>query len=245
MLQRFDHQQPSAFGEHKTLSIGVKRAAGRGRAVVASRKGFHVLERRQTHPRDRRFGAAGDHQISLAHPDASQRIAHRVGRRGTGGRDGVIGTFETVADRNVSARGVDHHFGDGEWRNAVGAFGQQPLDLLLDLVEPADARAQDDAAAKRVKRLEIQSSLLNRLGGGVNGKLRETIEPLDLASFNDPFEAEIRDVPPKMDLVMGGVQNRKIMDAAVPIDEPLPKCVQFAGQRSDNAHPGDDNAAGG
>ena len=93
----------------------------------------------------RRFGAAGDHHVGIVVLNGLQRVAHGVGGAGAGGGHGIVRSAQTIVDGNVAAGGVDHQLGNREGRNLVGAFVQQAFDLRLDLVQAADAGAQDDA----------------------------------------------------------------------------------------------------
>ena len=80
--------------------------------------------------------------VLKASPMALVALAQAVGHR-------VVRAAQPVLDREVAAGGVEHQLGDGEGRDPVRPLVQQPLDLDLDLLQAADARAEDHAAAER------------------------------------------------------------------------------------------------
>ena len=67
-------------------------------------------------------------------------------------------------------------FGTRNAETRSGPLCQQLRELLLDLVQPTDAGANDHAAAEQIFFGEIQPALADRIGAGDEGKLREAID---------------------------------------------------------------------
>ena len=90
-----------------------------------------------------------------------------------------FGPRKPVLNRDVAAGGVDHQLGNGEGRNAVGTFLEQPRVLLFDLVQAADARAEN--ARRSGRGLPWRSRCRSRRTASMrrdHGELREAIDPL-------------------------------------------------------------------
>ena len=106
--------------------------------------------------RDGGLAAAGDHHVGVVVLDGLEGVADGVGGAGAGGRPRRVRAAQPELDRNLPAGRVGHQLGDGEGRDLVRAFLEQPGVLDLDLLQAADARAEDHAAAERVFLGEIE-----------------------------------------------------------------------------------------
>src|SRR5581483_8077349 len=104
----------------------------------------------EAHRRDGRLRAARDHDVGVVVLDGTQGVADGVAGRGAGGRDGRVGAAQPEVDRNVPRSGVGDHLGDDERTDPPGTVLEVTAVLLLELVEPADAAADDAAAAVRI-----------------------------------------------------------------------------------------------
>ena len=106
-----------------------------------------------------------------------QGVADGVGGRGAGGGDGRVRPAQAEVDRDVAGGGVGHHLGDDEGADLAGAAFDVAGVLLLELVEAADAAADDDAAAVRVFLGEVEAAVLDGVHGGDHGELGEAVQP--------------------------------------------------------------------
>ena len=78
---------------------------------------------------------------------SSARLADRVRAGGTGRDDCVVGAAEAELDRDLPARRVDEDVGEEGRGDAVGPALAQDVVLAHQLVEAADAVADDHADA--------------------------------------------------------------------------------------------------
>ena len=76
-------------------------------------------------------------------------------------------------------------------RDLVGPFVQQPVVLGLDLIQPADARADHDAAAEGVFLGEVDARVADRVDAGHHGELGEAVEPLVVTLVDVAFRGPI------------------------------------------------------
>jgi hypothetical protein len=70
--------------------------------------------------------------------------------------------------------------------------------LLLDLLDPADPRADDGAGAVRVFFGEIDAAVLDRLDGPRDGELAEAVHPLGFPPVNVLRDVEVLDLAAEM-----------------------------------------------
>ncbi len=78
MLQRFQNQHAASFAHHKAVALGVKRAAGVFRVVVAGGHRPRGAERANPHGHNRRLRTARNHHIRIAVNNRPHRLTHRV-----------------------------------------------------------------------------------------------------------------------------------------------------------------------
>ena len=134
-------------------------------------------------------------------------VADGVGGAGAGGGDGRVRAAQAVLDRDVAAGRVDHQLGNREGRDLVRALVEQPRMLRFDFVQPADAGAENDAAAKRIFLREIEARVAHRVDAGHQGELREAIEPLLVLGGDIVAGRPIVDFAAEADFVLRGVEQ--------------------------------------
>ena len=232
---------PGAFAEHETVAIGVERSTGGGRIVVAFGQGPHVGEAADAHRGDGRFRAARDHHVGVVVLDRLEGIADGVGGAGAGRGHGVVGSADAELDRDVAAGGVEHQLGNGEGRDTFGTLAQQPLHLSLDLLQSADARAQDHAAAEGVFGGKVQAGVIHRIDGGHQRELREAVDPLHFLVGDVVDRIPVVDVAAKLDLERRRVEQPQRMNPAFARQHALPEVVDLTTQRRDDTQTGYDH----
>ena len=98
-------------------------------------------------PADRRFGAAREHHVGIAKPDQPRGIADGV-RAGGAGRDhGMVRAFEPMLDRHIAGGEIDQAAWNEERAHPPRALLGEEQRSLLDALQAADARADQDAGA--------------------------------------------------------------------------------------------------
>ena len=121
-----------------------------------------------------------------------------------------------------------------------GPFSIQLEAALFDLVQAADAAADDHAAAEGIFLGEIEARILHRLPAGDHRKLREPVEPLDLFLLGEAvglgdeggrpvFRSPVVHVAAELHLEAVGIENAQRMNAALPSQEALPEIFDLAG----------------
>ena len=153
----FEDEYARALAAYKAVAVLVQGATGVGRVVVAGGKRLHGGEPADAQGCDGGLGAAGDHGVGVAALDDAKGIADGVGRRGAGGRGGLVGAARAKADGDVSSGQVDDGPGDEERRNLARTAGQHVGVFALDDVEAADSRADMDANAVTVRLVDLEA----------------------------------------------------------------------------------------
>lgn len=116
---------------------------------------------------------------------------------------------------------------------------------IFEFREAADAAADDAAAAERVVLREVDAAIEDGLVGGVEGELREAIEPANRLGLDAVLGLEVLDFAAEADLELGGIEERERRDAAVPGQQAVPVVRHGVGERIDCTQTGDDDAAAG
>ena len=130
-------------------------------------------------PVDRRFRAAGEHDLGVAIGDEPRRVADGVRAGRAGGHDGVVRAFEPVLDRDVARGEVDDPARDEERRDAPRALLVERDRGVIDAADAADAGADENAGGiLLVGGLRLPRRVLQRLGRGGH---RVDDEGIDLA----------------------------------------------------------------
>ena len=65
-FQFFENENSGAFAHDKTVAVLVKRTRCARRFIVSSRESAHRRKPANSHGRNRRFGAAADHDVGIA-----------------------------------------------------------------------------------------------------------------------------------------------------------------------------------
>ena len=94
---------------------------------------------------DRRLGPARDHHVGVAVADQAHGVADGMGAGRAGGDDRMVRTLEAVADADLPRDQVDQGAGHEEGGHAPGPLLFHHHGGVGDGVEPADARADQDA----------------------------------------------------------------------------------------------------
>ena len=115
---------------------------------------------------DAALGAAGDDGVGVAATDELGRLPERVRAGGAGRDDRVVGAAEAELDRELPARGVDEDVGEEGRGDAVGPALAQDVVLAHELVEAADAVADDHAQALGLEAVAVHVRVGQRLLGG-------------------------------------------------------------------------------
>ena len=145
VLERFHDQDAGAFADDEAVALGVKRAAGALRLVVARGERLHGGKSADAHGRDRGFRAAADHHFGVAALDEAEGIADGVRRSRAGRGRRRIRAARAVANRDHAGRQIDDGRGNEKRGDAARAAFEQLDVLALDDVEPADAGGDVDA----------------------------------------------------------------------------------------------------
>ena len=240
MLPLLEHDDPGAFGQHEAVTIRIEGPARPLRVVVAKRQGPHVLEARQRDGRERRLGAAGDHHLGVAVLDHPQGGTDRVGGARTGRRDGDVRALDTEERRDVAARGVEEQLRDEEGRHLVDTLVDHPGELCLELLQPADPRADGHAAAIGLLTVEGDARVRDGVLRGGDGELRIAVEPTQFLGVGDVLVFRLPGhLPAELHAVAGDVEERDRADAAVTPHEPIPEEIHLPAEGRDHAQPGD------
>ena len=114
--------------------------------------------------------------------------------------------------------------------------------LILVLVEPADAAADDDAAAKGIFLGEIDAAVLDGFDGGDHAELGEAIQAAR------GFRVKVRLGVPlhfaaEMDFESTGVELLDRGDAAFAGEQPFPVRLGVRSQGADGSQPRNDDPA--
>src|SRR5205807_1049970 len=105
---------------------------------------------------------ARDHDVRVVPLDGAQGVADGVGGRGAGGGHGGVRPHQAEVDGDIAGGGVGDHLGDDERADLVGPPLQVDGVLVLELVEAADAAADDGAATEGVLAREVQPAVAHR-----------------------------------------------------------------------------------
>ena len=172
----FQHEDAGAFAHDEPIAFGVEGPGGGGGQLVACRERASSGEAGHGHLADRRFGAAGEHDVGVAAADRFGGEAERVGGAGAGGDGGEIGSARTERDADLAARHVRQHHRDHEGRNALGSAGIEDAELRFGGDDPADPGADHHAGA--VGAFEVaESGVPHGLVGGRDSELAVAVHP--------------------------------------------------------------------
>jgi hypothetical protein len=116
--------------------------------------------------------------------------------------------------------------------------------LLLDRLDAADARADDDAAAEAVFLVEVDAGVLHRVNGRGESELAEAVEAFGFADVDAVLrDVEVRALAADLDGVGAGVPAGDRLDAALAGAQRVPNLVDALAERGDDSQSGNDYAA--
>jgi hypothetical protein len=143
----------------------------------------------------------------------------------------------------VPARRVEHQLGDGERADAIRSLENQPPLLLFDLVETADAGADDGAAHVGIVFREVDPRVLHGVGAGDQCELGEAVDPLYFLRLDVACGGPVVDVAAELHLVVGRVEELDRVNAAFTSKHALPQIPDFEAQGGDGANASYDNSS--
>ncbi len=241
-LQRLQDQDAGALADDEAVALGVERAAGALRLVVAGGQRPHGGEAAHAHRGDGGFGAAADHDVGVAPGDDLEAVAHRMGRGRAGGGGGRVRPPGPGANGDVPGRQVDDAGRDEEGGDLAGAALQQLLVLPLDHVEAADPRADVNPGAVGQPAVELQLGVLDGKVGGGQGEVDEPAHLLHLFFLDHLERVEVLHLAREPAGMLGGVEEGDGPDAALPRQGGLPNFLGAHPVPAQQTHPGDDYA---
>ena len=171
----FEDEDTGAVAEHEAVAVPVPGTARRLRVVVARRQRPRRREPAQPDGRGCHLGAARDHYVDIAVPNEACRLADVVGAGAAGRDDGVVGTFETVFDREVSGHHVDDVRRHEEGRDLAGSTLQVGVVAALYAGDAADTGADRHTDAGGVLFGDVEFRVLDRLATGGEPVMDELI----------------------------------------------------------------------
>ena len=215
----------------------------RCRLVVARRQRAHRAEPADAHRRDRRLRAAGDHHVGVAAPDDLEGVADGVRRRRAGGAGRRVRPLGAEPDRHLAGGQVDDRRRDEERRDLARAALEQRLVLALDGREPADARRDEDADARRVLRRHLQPRVVHRELRRRDRVLDEDVHLLDIFLLDELQRIEALDLAgdPRRELRRVELRDRADAAAAPRRAPPSSRSVPMP-ERRHQADAGDDDS---
>ncbi len=146
MFQLLKHHNAGALAHDETVTIDIIGARGALRLVVEiGGKRLAGGKAGERDAADRRFRAAGNHDIGIAEADDPAGVADRMRARRAGRYDRMIGAAQLVPDRDLARGKVDQAAGNEERGNAARAAVAQRIAGFNDPFEPADSGADQHA----------------------------------------------------------------------------------------------------
>src|SRR5215203_4224366 len=245
-----EHDDAGALAHDEAVAVAIVGARGAGRIVVEVRRqrpaGGKAGERK---PVDRRFRAAGEHDLGVAIGDEPRGVADRVRAGRAGGHDGVVRALEPVLDRDVARGEVDEPTRDEERRDAPRALLVQRDRGVIDAADAADAGADENAGGiLLVGGLRLPRRILQRLGRGGHRVDDERIDLALLLRLHPlvGIEAAVgavaaRDLAGDPAGEVGGLEALDLRAAAFTGEEPLPARLGAAAERRDHSDARDDD----
>ncbi len=107
--------------------------------------------------------------------------------------------------------------------------------LGFNFVQPADSRAENDAAAELVFARKVQARVDDRIDASYHRELRKSIDPSGLLAVHVAVGRPIVDVAGEVDPESGRVELAVLMDTALTSEHPPPEIVDLQAQRSDRS----------
>ena len=226
----------------EAVAVLVERTARPLRGVVPRRQRAQGAESADAHRGDRRLGTAGDHRIGVAAHDDLERVADGVRRCRARRARGGIGALGAEADGDLAGGEIDDGGRDEKRRDLAGTAREQRLVLAFDRGEPADARRDEDADARRGRGRHLQARILHRELRRRNRVLDEDVHLLDVLLFDEPQRIEALDLARDLGRELRRVELGDRPDAARTGVERRPVDLGSDAQRRHEADARDDNS---
>ena len=243
VLEGLEHDDAGAFAHDEAVAPGVEWPGGVLGIVVAPAHGPHAVEAAHGDGVDGGLGAAGEHDVGVAHDEGAPCLADGVACCGAGGAGGDVGAAQSVVEREHPGCHVEDHHRDEEWGNPAGAAVEQCLVLFLHRAKPADTGADEGADAVAVGLVQIQPGVVDRLPAGDHGELGEPVgAPYLLGRGEGRGGVEVLDFAGDGAGVALGVVCRDWADAALAGEEIFPEGTDPLAKRGDDAESCDDDA---
>ena len=240
-LELLQHEDARTLPHDEARTRRVERPRRERRVLLLGDEPAHRAEPGEDQRRDRRLGAAGEHDVGLTAPDRRRRLADR-GRAGRARGDGrEVLSLEAELDRDLAARRVDEHRGDEERRDAVRPALGEDLLLLDDRRDPADRRPDEDPDPRGVE--AVQARIVPRLLRGGDREEDVAVHPARLLGRHELAGVESAHLRGDPHRVLGGVERLDPPDAAATRDRGIPGRCGIEADRRDRPEAGDDDAA--
>ena len=123
----------------------------------------------------------------------------------------VLAPHRPEVNRDVAGGRVGDHLGDDERADLAGAALMIAGVLLFELVEAADAAAEDDAAAERIFLAKVEAAVFDGFDGGDQRELGEAVEAARGLAVEILFGIQVLDFAAEVDLEGASVSNCSIV----------------------------------
>ena len=238
MLERLQNHRARALASDEALAVEVERT-GSAQGVFFTRKSAEVREARDADGVHAFLRAARKRHVGVAVADVAHGLPDAVGARRARGDDVDALAFHAVANRQVACGDIADHRGYEQRAHTLRALLEQRLEPALELVDAADAAAEDDRHARRVLVLHGKARLRDRFVGGDDRVLHEALEAARLLLREAVLGGiEAADFASIVDLVVGCVEALDGADAAFTAHDRLPQRLHTDARGRDCAHAG-------
>lgn len=194
--------------------------------VVSGAHGFHGGESSDADGRDGCFGAAGEHQVGVAHFDCSPGFAKGVAGGGAGGAGSQVGASQSMIHGEKAGSHVENLHGDQKGRESIWSFFQEDLMLSFDGLESADSRPHEHAEFVQVCLFQIDSGILDCLESGEDAKLGVAVGAANFFGIGEGRRnVQLVDLGGNAASVLANVEGGDGDDAAVAAGDSLPEAV--------------------
>ena len=183
LLIFLEHDYAGAFAHDEAVAVDVIGPAGAlGFVVEIGRKRAGLGKAGDADRANRRFGAAGEHDVGIVDRDHPRGVADRVGTGRAGGDDGVVGAHQAIFDRDLARDEIDQPAVDEMRADPARPVFVEDDRFGFNPGQAADARADRDASAQPLFLAHVgETGILDRLAGGVDAVDDERVDlALDL-----------------------------------------------------------------
>ena len=180
VFEGLEHKHAGALAHDEAVATGVERPGGVLGVVVAGAERLHGSEAAHRGGKHSRLGAAGDHDVGIAHDECAPCLADGVVGGGAGGTCGDVGAAQAVVKREHPGGHVEDHHRDEKRGHAPRTAVEQGLVLALERGEAADPGADHCADAVAVGLVEVKAGVVERLPTGVDAELGKPVGAADL-----------------------------------------------------------------